>query len=101
LTRAFATHVPQLATNCVHPGTIGTGLFRTIPAPIRALLGQFLPAPAEGAKPIVRLVADPSLAHARGLYFNCMKDETPSQRARSDADAERLWSLLETQAARA
>lgn len=101
LTRAFATHVPQLATNCLHPGTIGTGLFRTIPAPIRALLGRFLPPPAEGAKPIVRLVADPALAHARGLYFNCMKDETPSQPARSDADAERLWSLLETQAARA
>lgn len=101
LTRAFATHVPQLATNCVHPGAIGTGIFRNTPAPVRALLGRFLPPPAEGAKPIVRLVADPALAHARGLYFNCMKDETPSQPARSDADAERLWSLLETQAARA
>jgi len=101
VTRAFATHVPELATNCVHPGAIGTGIFRNTPALVRALLGRFLPAPAAGAEPVVRLLVDPALAHARGLYFNRMNDETPSEAARSDADAERLWSLLETQAARA
>ena len=100
LTRAYARHAPRLASSCVHPGAIGTGIFRRMPWPVDPLLRRFLPPAAAGAKPVVRLAADPACAALRGAYFDRATQENPPQKVPLDqAFEERLWLLLESQAA--
>src|ERR1700721_2988256 len=36
-TREMARREPRIATNAVHPGVIGTGIWRNAPAPVRVL----------------------------------------------------------------
>ncbi len=99
LTRAYARRAPQVASSCVHPGAIATGIFRRMPWPVDPVLRRFLPPAAAGAKPVVRLAADPACGSVRGAYFDRERFEDPPRRVPlGDALEERLWRLLETQA---
>jgi len=79
--------------NAVHPGVIRTEL-----GDREGLLGHLLRAvkrlwktPEEGARPVVRLAADPALAGVTGRYFHLEK-ETPLRPVATDrALANRLW----------
>jgi len=62
---------------------------------VRAWLHRRLPPPEKGAEPIVRVATDPALAGVTGRYFSRWKEAAPSEAARDDAAAARLWELVE------
>ena len=94
LTRAWAREEPWLATNCVHPGAIATGIWRDAPGPVRAILARVLPSPERGAIPLTNAAVSPALAGVSGRFLDGVRECEPSVAARSRADANRLWSLV-------
>lgn len=94
-TRELARREPGIAVNAVHPGTIATNIWRPAPAWARLLIRILLPGPEKGAAPVVRLAAAPELHGVSGRYFDRFREATPSEAARNDADARRLWEISE------
>jgi NAD(P)-dependent dehydrogenase (short-subunit alcohol dehydrogenase family) len=95
-TRELARREPGILTVAMHPGAIGTNIWRALPAHADALVRLVLPSAAHGAAPVARLASDPKLpASASGGYFRRFDESTPSAEARSDADATRLWERSE------
>jgi retinol dehydrogenase 12 len=92
-TRELARREPDVATNAVHPGAIATGIWRNAPQPFRGILGLLLPRPAKGAQPVIRLAVSPDVEGVTGQYFDRLQQRSPSQAARNDTDAARLWDL--------
>jgi NAD(P)-dependent dehydrogenase (short-subunit alcohol dehydrogenase family) len=94
-TRELARRKPAIAVNAVHPGVIATGIWRAVPAPGRWLLAAVLPSAKTGARPLVRLAADPALAGVTGRYFDKLREARPSAAACDDRAAARLWEIAE------
>jgi retinol dehydrogenase 12 len=94
-TRELARREPGIAVNAVHPGTIATNIWRPAPAWARLLIRILLPRAEKGAEPVVRLASDPALEGVTGRYFDRFREATPSEAARNDADARRLWEISE------
>jgi NAD(P)-dependent dehydrogenase (short-subunit alcohol dehydrogenase family) len=90
-TRELARREPRIAANALHPGTIATGIWRASPRPMQWILRLVLPSAEIGARPVVRLACAPELDGVSGRYFDRMREVEPAARARSDADAARLW----------
>jgi NAD(P)-dependent dehydrogenase (short-subunit alcohol dehydrogenase family) len=95
LTREQARREPRIAANAIHPGAIGTAIWRVVPWPGSLVLDRFLPPPEKGAEPVARLASDPALDGVTGRYFFRWKEEEPSAAARDDAAAARLWELVQ------
>lgn len=83
-----------VTVNCVHPGTIRTGLYDALPAGF-GFVKFFMHSPVVGAAPIMRLAASPELGGASGRYFDRLR-EARSSAASYDMDtAQRLWKTCE------
>jgi retinol dehydrogenase 12 len=95
-TRELARRAPSVLSVAVHPGAIGTNIWRALPAHADALVRLVLPSPEYGARPVARLAADPSVpAESSGRYFDRFREAAPARAGRSDADAARLWLVSE------
>ena len=94
-TRELARREPGVAANAVHPGVIATNIWEPAPAWAVAIGRLLMRGPASGAAPVVRLASDSSLAGISGRYFERFREATPSDAARNDADARRLWEVSE------
>jgi NAD(P)-dependent dehydrogenase (short-subunit alcohol dehydrogenase family) len=95
-TRELARREPAVTTVALHPGAIGTNIWKALPAHADALLRLILPGAAHGARPVARLASDPALTlESSGLYFKRFRESTPAPPGRTDADAERLWLVSE------
>ncbi|HEY2798342.1 MAG TPA: SDR family NAD(P)-dependent oxidoreductase [Thermoanaerobaculia bacterium] len=94
-TRELARREPGIAVNAVHPGVIATGIWRPAPAWLRLFARILFASPEKGAAPVVRLGSDPALEGVSGRYFDRCREATPSEAARNDADARRLWEVSE------
>ena len=81
-----------VTANALHPGVIGTQLLFTGFAPIR-LLRPFLKTPDAGARTSVFLAVAPAVERLTGLYFVDFEPARPSQAARDDGAARRLWRI--------
>lgn len=90
---------PGVTANALHPGFVATrfgdnsgGLMRTVlrvAKPIGAI------SPEEGAQTIIHLASSPSVEGVTGEYFYESAIATPTEEARNDADARRLWEMSE------
>jgi NAD(P)-dependent dehydrogenase (short-subunit alcohol dehydrogenase family) len=88
-----------VTANALHPGFVATrfgdnsgGLvpaFLKVAKPVGAI------SPEEGAKTIIYLASSPDAAAVTGEYFYECKITTPTQEARNDDDARRLWEISE------
>lgn len=88
---------PGVTANALHPGFVATrfgdqsgGLMRAVfrvAKPIGAI------SPEEGAKTIIHLASSPAVEGVTGEYFYECAITTPTQEARNDADARRLWEM--------
>jgi NAD(P)-dependent dehydrogenase (short-subunit alcohol dehydrogenase family) len=58
-----------ITVNCVHPGVVGTDVFREYPTWVNKLLNVFIAKPADGARPVVQLATDASLRASPGRYY--------------------------------
>jgi retinol dehydrogenase-12 len=88
-----------VSANCLHPGSVESGLWREARGVLRAglfLARPFLIASRAGALPVERLAADPDLQGVTGRYFTRAGEKRPAAAARDDAAAARLWSVSET-----
>lgn len=96
-----------VTVNCLHPGTVATGiwghgapesrvasaLFKLAFAPIRHF---FMLTPEQGAQTIVHLACSPEVEGQTGLYFDKNLPQQPAPLALDDALGERLRRVSET-----
>jgi NAD(P)-dependent dehydrogenase (short-subunit alcohol dehydrogenase family) len=91
-----------VTANCLHPGFVatrfGSGNNLLVRIGMRiAMLGAIKV--EDGAETIVYLASSPEVASSSGGYFYRSRPATPSQAARDDAAARRLWDESEKIAA--
>ena len=89
---------------CSHPGTARTELGKsgtsTTNFVMRNFTGVLVRSSEQGAEALVRACVDPDVRGGeyfgpRWMAFGTPRLETPSRRARNDADAKRLWEISE------
>ncbi len=83
-----------VTVNCVHPGTIRTGLYNGLPFGFR-FVRWFMHDPVTGAAPVVRLASDPDLRDVTGKYFDRLTPVRSAAASYDGAVAARLWSTCE------
>ncbi len=83
-----------VTANCLHPGFVATrfgdGSGGMLSRAVR-VAKIFAISPEEGAQTIVYLASSPDVADVSGEYFYKCRRATPTQEARDDSAAERLW----------
>lgn len=88
-----------LTVNAMHPGMVATGIWKAGFAPLDRLaqwgVARFALTPEEGADTILYLATSPEVAGVSGEYFIERKPVMPSEAARDDALARRLWEVSE------
>ena len=91
--RLEGTHV---TSNALHPGVIGSNLWRTMPAPMRFLANLFMIKAERGARTSVYLSSSPQVTRVSGKYFfdNC-NQRKPSDLANDVALQRELWAISE------
>jgi NAD(P)-dependent dehydrogenase (short-subunit alcohol dehydrogenase family) len=97
-TRVLARRVAGrgVTANCLHPGVYATellgDLFGVHPL-MRWRMRRNFPTPAAGGANLARLVVDPEFAVRTGAYVDESRVVEPSDEARNDDVAERLWRI--------
>lgn len=94
-TRELARRNPGITAVAVHPGPIATGIWRSSPKWLQAILRVVLPRPEVGARPVVRLVSASGLSKSTGCYFEKMREAEPAPAGRNEQEAVRLWEAAE------
>ncbi len=84
-----------VTANCLHPGFVATrfgdGSGGLLSRAVR-LAKIFAISPEEGAETIVYLASSPDVTNVSGEYFYKCRRATPTEEARDDSAAERLWT---------
>ncbi len=83
-----------VTVNCVHPGTIRTGLYKGLPFGFR-FVRWFMHDPVTGAAPVVRLASDSDLQKVTGKYFDRLTLARSAAESYDEAIATRLWTACE------
>ncbi|HUO48313.1 MAG TPA: SDR family oxidoreductase [Acidimicrobiales bacterium] len=101
-TRALARRLTGtgVTANSLHPGSVASGFgldgdLRGIRGLGNRLFRPFEISTAAGARTSIYVASAPELEQVTGGYFQRCKPGHPSKRARSDADAARLWATSE------
>lgn len=98
-TRELARRIAggSITANCLHPGFVATrfgddsgGLVSWGVRLAKAFTGLSV---EEGAKTLVYLASSPGAADVSGGYFQDCRIDMPSEAARDDADAGKLWQV--------
>jgi len=63
-------HDRAITANCLHPGVVGTDVFREYPKWFASAVNLFISKPEDGAKPVVYLATSPEVADMTGAYFD-------------------------------
>jgi len=86
-----------ITANALHPGFVATRFGDQSGGVLSALVRVAKPigaiSPEEGAKTIIYLATSPDVAMTNGEYFTKCAVATPSDEARNDRDAKRLWEI--------
>jgi NAD(P)-dependent dehydrogenase (short-subunit alcohol dehydrogenase family) len=84
-----------ISVNAAHPGLVASQLFRSVPQPLRLALATivrpFMRSTERGADTSVYLATSSDVAGASGGYYSDRRRLTPSDAARCDVAAARLW----------
>jgi retinol dehydrogenase 12 len=87
-----------VTANCAHPGMVRTRFGPEARLPMRVavtLARPFMRSPRRGASTVVYLATSPEVAGATGGYYVKRQRREPSEAARDDTTAQRLWQLSE------
>jgi len=83
-----------VTANCLHPGFVATrfgdgsgGFFERVVSVAK----HFAITPAKGAETIIHLASSDAVANVSGAYFYKCREAEPSEAARDDDAAKRLW----------
>jgi len=86
-----------ITVNCVHPGTIRTGLVDEVLRskwflrPLAPFVPRFLPGPEKGAEAVLHVAASPDLADVSGKYFENGRLAKSSSLSYDEIVANQLW----------
>jgi NAD(P)-dependent dehydrogenase (short-subunit alcohol dehydrogenase family) len=83
-----------ISTYSLHPGTVDSDIWRSLPGPLRALNRLRLISTEAGAQTTLYCALTAS-AEETGLYYSECRPKTPSNAAQSTALAEELWRRSE------
>ncbi|WP_255148888.1 SDR family NAD(P)-dependent oxidoreductase [Halorarius halobius] len=99
-TRELADRLDGPTATCFHPGIVpGSGVGRELPFPASLAWESLDLVPGvsdtveDGGAALAYLAASDDVEGVTGAYFDKQRRRTPSREARSDANAERLWSV--------
>jgi retinol dehydrogenase 12 len=87
-------HGTGVTANCLHPGTVRTGIWgaaRGVLRPLIWLAQPFMISAERGAQPLIKLASDPALAAVSGRYFLKEKETRSSPLSYDTEVARRLW----------
>ncbi|CAH2059105.1 unnamed protein product, partial [Iphiclides podalirius] len=88
-----------VTANCLHPGLIDTGIWRSVPRPLSwalaLIIKGFFKTPAQGCQTSVMLAADDGLLKTTGKYFSDCRESELSSSASDMARARKLWEVSE------
>jgi retinol dehydrogenase 14 len=81
-----------VTANCLHPGAVATGIFRSLPKIIEAIIKRVTLSPEKGAQTSIYLASLPTVEQVTGKYFVKCAEARPSAEAQNDEIAQRLWA---------
>lgn len=84
-----------VTANCLHPGGVGTNLFRGLPGFLQALIKLVTISPERGARTSIYLASSSDVEGVSGKYFARRKQEKSSAASHSEEAARRLWEVSE------
>jgi NAD(P)-dependent dehydrogenase (short-subunit alcohol dehydrogenase family) len=84
-----------VTANCLHPGAVGTNLFRGLPKLLQALIALVTMGPERGARTSIYLASSPEVEGVRGKYFARRKQERSSDASYDREAARKLWEVSE------
>ncbi|XP_041985168.1 retinol dehydrogenase 14 [Aricia agestis] len=88
-----------VTANCLHPGLIDSGIWKSVPAPLSwglAIINKcFFKTPAEGCQTSVMLAVDETLTGVSGKYFSDCRESTLSAAVSDMGKARKWWEISE------
>lgn len=88
-----------VTANCLHPGLIDSGIWRSVPRPLSwgvlAINKCFFKSPQQGCQTSVMLAVEPTLEKVTGKYFSDCVESTLSATASDPQRARKLWEISE------
>jgi NAD(P)-dependent dehydrogenase (short-subunit alcohol dehydrogenase family) len=84
-----------VTANCLHPGGVGTNLFRGLPGVLQALIKLVTISPGRGARTSIYLASSSDVKDVSGGYFARRRQEKSSAASHSEEAARRLWEVSE------
>lgn len=88
-----------VTANCLHPGLIDSGIWRSVPAPLSwgltVINKLFFKTPFQGAQTSIMLAVDESLDKVSGEYFSDCQQSWVSSSASNMDKAKKLWEISE------
>lgn len=84
-----------VTANCLHPGAVGTNLFRPLPAFVQTLIKLVTIGPRRGAVTPIYLASSAEVEGATGRYFVRCTPVKSSEASYNKEAARRLWELSE------
>lgn len=88
-----------VTANCLHPGLIDTGIWRSVPAPLSwglyVINKAFFKTPKQGAQTSIMLAVDEKLEKVTGKYFSDCTESTLSAAASDMGKTRKLWEISE------
>ncbi len=87
----------SITANSLHPGIVGTQLFRNFPKFIQFWINLLMRKPEAGAAPVIHLAASPEVEGVTGQFFNRFRQCRAHGLALTEGPRVRLWELVERQ----
>lgn len=88
-----------VTANCLHPGLIDTGIWRSVPAPLSwglaLIIKGFFKTPKQGCQTTVMLAVDEKLEKVTGKYFSDCAESSVSASTSDMGRARKLWEISE------
>ncbi|XP_041368615.1 retinol dehydrogenase 14-like [Gigantopelta aegis] len=91
-----------VSANCLHPGSVNSGLLRNLPAvvrePLRLLAHFYFMTAEEGAQTTIHCAVSEKVEGISGIYFmGCKEADSSANRVSQDEGvARKLWEISET-----
>lgn len=82
-----------VTANCLHPGGVGTNLYRGLPNFLQALIKLVTISPARGARTSIYLASSSEVEGVTGKYFVRRRQHESSEASRNDEAARILWEV--------
>jgi len=85
----------NITVNCVHPGVVGTEVFREYPKWFAKILNLMISKPTDGAKPSIYLASSEDLGSTTGKYFYKNKIKVTDTVANDSGLSQKIWVKTE------